>query len=136
LNGSALPAQKESEAEDDEANNQDQTEDQTAPVEALAHSVNGLKVDESDEPTSLANGDRFEALVRDRDTLRAEVTELRKSLEGIQSKHQEDLGSVKEQLEQTQAEKEHAESQYRNLLGKVNTIKSQLGERLKADAVR
>ena len=78
---------------------------------------------------------RFDILARERAALRDEVTQLRKSLEEIQGKHQEELGSVREQLEDTQAEKEHAEMQYRNLLGKVNTIKSQLGERLKADAV-
>ena len=73
--------------------------------------------------------------MQDRDNLRAEVTELRKSLEDLQQKHQTDIDALKEQLEETQGEKDHAESQYRNLLGKVNTIKSQLGERLKADAV-
>ena len=75
-------------------------------------------------------------MVRDRDTLRAEVTELRKSLEEIQSKHQEELTSVQERLDETTGEKEHAESHYSNLLGKVNTIRSQLQERLKTDAVR
>lgn len=79
---------------------------------------------------------RFEALVRDRDSLRAEVAEMRISLEKIQSKHDEEMGALQNQLEQSQSDKEHAETQFRNLLGKVNTIKSQLGERLKADAVR
>lgn len=61
------------------------------------------------------------------------MTELRKSLEEIQSKHQGDT-SLQEQLDEAREGKEHAEAQYRNLLGKVNTIKSQLGERLKSDA--
>ncbi|MCJ1431973.1 hypothetical protein MMC27_001329 [Xylographa pallens] len=77
---------------------------------------------------------RFDALAKERAMLRDEVTELRKSLEEIQLKHNTELGTVKEQLEDTQGEKDHAETQYRNLLGKVNTIRSQLGERLKADA--
>lgn len=79
--------------------------------------------------------ERFEALVKDRDILRAEVTELRQSLEELQQKHELEVQAVRGKLEETQDEKEQAETQYRNLLGKVNTIKSQLGERLKADAV-
>lgn len=78
---------------------------------------------------------RFDALVKDRDTLRTEVTQLRQSLEALQSKHDKDLESVKDQLQNTQNEKDEAQEQYQNLLGKVNTIRSQLGERLKADAV-
>ncbi|MCJ1283369.1 hypothetical protein MMC26_002697 [Xylographa opegraphella] len=77
---------------------------------------------------------RLNALAKERATLRDEVTELRKSLEEIQLKHNAELGTMKDQLEDTQNEKDHAETQYRNLLGKVNTIRSQLGERLKADA--
>ncbi|QSS59293.1 guanylate kinase, golgi matrix protein [Histoplasma capsulatum] len=77
---------------------------------------------------------RFEALVRDRDSLRAEVAEMRISLEKIQSKHDEEMELLQNELKQSQNDKEHAETQFRNLLGKVNTIKSQLGERLKADA--
>ena len=78
----------------------------------------------------------LDALARERSALRDEVTQLRRSLEQIQGKHDQELGTVREQLQETQGEKEHAETQYRNLLGKVNTIRSQLGERLKADAVR
>ena len=81
-------------------------------------------------------GVRFEALVKDRDALRVEVTQLRQSLEELQAKHQTSLDAVREELQKTQAEKEHAEEQYQTLLGRVNTIKAQLGERLKADAVR
>lgn len=85
-----------------------------------------------------SNGDteaRLDALARERNALREEVAQLRRSLEEIQEKHEEDLISFREQLEETRGEKEHAETQFRNLLGKVNTIKSQLGDRLKADAV-
>ena len=78
---------------------------------------------------------RLDALAKERTALRDEVAQLRRSLEQIQGKHEEEVGGVQAQLEQTQGEKEHAETQYRNLLGKVNTIRSQLGERLKADAV-
>lgn len=79
--------------------------------------------------------ERLEALARERDALREEVAQVRRSLEEIQEKHEVELSSIREQLAETQGEKEQAESQYRSLLGKVNTIKFQLGERLKADAV-
>ena len=79
--------------------------------------------------------ERLEALAKERDALREEVAQVRRSLEEIQEKHEVELSNIREQLAETQGEKEQAESQYRSLLGKVNTIKFQLGERLKADAV-
>ncbi|KAL9590777.1 MAG: hypothetical protein Q9203_000415 [Teloschistes exilis] len=78
--------------------------------------------------------DRFEALVQERMALQDEVAELRQSLDEIQGRYAEELQTIRRQLEERTGEKEHAETQYRNLLGKVNTIRSQLGERLKADA--
>jgi uncharacterized protein YPO0396 len=78
---------------------------------------------------------RLEALARERDALRQEVTQLRQSLEQIQEKHLDETSDLQTQLEETQQGKESAEAQYKNLLGKVNTIRSQLTERLKADAV-
>lgn len=123
--------------DEDEAHNDGQPIEPSAEDHAVAPLRNGLDASSLDDrpPPASVSDERFEALVRDRDTLRAEVTELRKSLEDIQSKHQAEVASVTEQLEETLGEKDHAETQYRNLLGKVNTIKSQLGERLKADAV-
>lgn len=79
--------------------------------------------------------DRFDALVRDRDSLRAEVTDMRKSLEEIQSKHSADMEALQQKLEDAENKKEQAETQFQKLLERVNTIKSQLGERLKEDAV-
>ena len=86
------------------------------------------------EISSADTNERLEALARERDALREEVAQARRSLEEIQEKHEVELSSIREQLAETQGEKEQAESQYRSLLGKVNTIKFQLGERLKADA--
>lgn len=97
--------------------------------------------------TSADTEQRLEAAVRDRDQLRAEVTQLRRSLESIQQRHEEDLASLSVQHEEeiatmnarlgdSQSGKEHAEGRYQKLLSQVNTIKMQLGERLKADAVR
>lgn len=51
----------------------------------------------------------------------------------IQGEHSEELSTIKMQLEESETAKDHAETQYQNLLGRVNTIKSSLGERLKAD---
>jgi predicted nucleic acid-binding Zn-ribbon protein len=110
----------------------------TEQLESKAASLTIDDVNDTGKATtssSLESDPRFEALVRDRDSLRAEVVEMRRSLEEIQSKHDEEMNAMQKKLEDTTNDKEHAESQFRNLLGKVNTIKSQLGERLKADAV-
>lgn len=100
--------------------------------EAIGHLANGLQKATVSEDNIT---ERLEAMVNDRDALRAEVTELRQSLEALQSKHQDELSDVTTQLQETQGEKEEAQEQYQNLLGKVNTIKAQLGDRLKSDAV-
>ena len=75
-------------------------------------------------------------LTLERQQLQAEVTNLRQSLEEIREKHEIEVGKLRSEVEETQSGKEHVETQYRNLLGKLNTIRSQLGDRLKADAVR
>jgi hypothetical protein len=84
---------------------------------------------------SIDSENRFAALVRDRDSLRAEVIQMRKSLEKVQLKHQEDMGALQQKLDESESKKEHAETQFQKLLERVNTIKSQLGQRLKEDAV-
>lgn len=61
---------------------------------------------------------------------------MRKSLEEIQSKHTADIEPLQQRLDDAESKKEQAEAQYQKLLERVNTIKSQLGERLKEDAVR
>ncbi|KOC08017.1 Golgi matrix protein [Aspergillus flavus AF70] len=85
-------------------------------------------------PDALQSKERFDALVRDRDSLRAEVTDMRRSLEEIQSKHRADMEALQHKLNDAEGKKEHAELQFQKLLERVNTIKSQLGERLKEDA--
>ena len=79
--------------------------------------------------------EQLETMSSDRDALRDEVTKLREALARVQTTHQEELTAAQERLEESQNEKEEAETQYQTLLGKVGTIKAQLGERLKADAV-
>jgi hypothetical protein len=99
-------------------------------------------------PSDTETTARLDAIAKERDALRQEVTELRKSLEsiqsqhagqatdGAQSKHEEEVQSLREELEEANEGKEHFETQYKNLLGRVNTIKTSLGNRMKADAVR
>ena len=71
----------------------------------------------------------------ERDSFQDELVQTRKTLEEIQAKHETELADLQGQLAAARIEKEQAEGQYRGLLGKVSTIRSQLGERLKADAV-
>lgn len=103
---------------------------------AVAVGIARSRSNQSITPPILASNtdERLEALVKERDSLRIEVIELRKSLENIQEKHEEEITGLQEQLEESQAGKEHFETQYRNLLGRVNGIKASLGDRLKADA--
>lgn len=123
-NGQALGSNGENQDEEDEAT--EAAESAQVPQRSQDNLVEG----------SSNNTDaRLDALVEERAALRDEVAELRRSLEEIQEKHYEDMETIRSQLEERTGEKEHAETQYRNLLGKVNTIRSQLGERLKADAV-
>jgi uncharacterized membrane protein YccC len=61
---------------------------------------------------------------------------MRKSLEEIQSKHSAEMGTLQQKLDDAESKKEQAETQFQKLLERVNTIKSQLGERLREDAVR
>ncbi|KAG9775180.1 GRIP domain-containing protein [Exophiala dermatitidis] len=109
-----------------------ETRDTTSSSANLTNGVANAtrNTDENDDDTSA----RFDALVKDRDVLRAEVSQLRQSLEQLRSKHAAEIETIQTELAETQAEKESAEEQYQSLLGKVNTIRSQLGERLKADA--
>lgn len=60
---------------------------------------------------------------------------MRKSLEEIQSKHQTDMEALQQKVDEAENKKDEAETQFQQLLERVNIIKSQLGERLKEDAV-
>lgn len=126
---------------EDASENEDTVADADAPL-ANDDAGTGDDNDERSEtrnkiPNGLESNDaaaRFDALVKDRDALRLEVTQLRQSIEELQSKHSSEIEAVQSELADTQDAKDTAEEQYQSLLGKVNTIRSQLGERLKADA--
>ena len=98
-------------------------------------------------PSDSETAARLDAIAKERDALRQEVTELRKSLESIQSKHEgqasegaqashdDEIQALREELEEANEGKEYFETQYNSLVGRVNTIKTSLGNRMKADAV-
>jgi peptidoglycan hydrolase CwlO-like protein len=98
---------------------------------ARSRSQGGL----SPSPPPSDASSRLDALAKERDALRQEVTELRKNLESIQGRHEEEMSGLQGELDEANEGKEHFETQYKNLLGRVNTIKTSLGDRLKADAV-
>lgn len=91
------------------------------------------KVKESEGNSESDTSSRLEALSQDREALRAEVEQLRRQLENIQEQHKEEISTVKAELEESEAAKEEAEDQYSNLLGRINSIKASLGDRMKAD---
>lgn len=113
----------------------------------LARSRSQQGLSPSPPPPSSYTSAQLDAIAEERDALRQEVVELRKSLETLQSKHEngsagqdqshneEEIRNLREELEEANESKEHFETQYKNLLGRVNTIKTSLGDRLKADAV-
>ncbi|KAF2809494.1 uncharacterized protein BDZ99DRAFT_366441, partial [Mytilinidion resinicola] len=100
---------------------------------AVANALARSRQQSSTSPPTADTEARLEALAQERDSLRAEVTELRRGLESIQEKHEEEIGGLKEQLDESNEGRENAEEQYRNLLGKINGIKRSLEGRLQSD---
>ena len=100
-----------------------------------ASAIDSSPIKESGSISLPEEDSRYQALSDERDAFQKEVAQIRETLEAVQEKHREELSGLQGQLVTTREEKDHAEAQYRGLLGKVSTIRSQLGERLKADAV-
>jgi dynactin complex subunit len=128
-------ATDESEADDRETLAARPSTETSVDDDTMTNLTNGLADATLADSTSDASA-RFDALVKDRDALRVEVSKLRKSIEELQANHQTDLDGMREQLQEAEGQKEEAVEQYQTLLGKVNTIQERLKERLKADAVR
>jgi DNA repair exonuclease SbcCD ATPase subunit len=63
------------------------------------------------------------------------LSQLQKALEEERSGRAQDVVEGKKRLREVEEAKEHLDGQYKTLLGRVSTIRSTLGERLKADAV-
>jgi predicted nucleic acid-binding Zn-ribbon protein len=78
---------------------------------------------------------KLDVLAQERDTLRLQVTELRKSLEDIQEKHTQDTLDLRTRAETAEQEKEEADQRYNDLRDRVTDIRATLGERLKSNAV-
>ena len=76
---------------------------------------------------------KLEAMSAEREALRQEVEQLRRQLETISAAHTEEVSQLRTDLEESEAAKDHAETQYQNLLGRVEKIKETLGDRLKRD---
>ncbi|KAG5951828.1 hypothetical protein E4U53_002179 [Claviceps sorghi] len=76
---------------------------------------------------------KLEAMSKEREALRAQVEQLRRQLESIQSTHGHELAQMKADLEDSNLAKEHAEEQYQTLLERVEKIKQSLSDRLKRD---
>ncbi|KAL8674246.1 MAG: hypothetical protein Q9168_001313 [Polycauliona sp. 1 TL-2023] len=135
-NGHTIPTGNHAEHSMLRSNGIEDTSDGTNMIVDSPHATPSLDrpQDDSEQDPVKATEARLEALAIERTALKDEVTHLRESLERIQAQHEEDMTITRGELEERNGEKEHAETQYRNLLGKVNTIRSQLGERLKADA--
>ncbi|KAF1849676.1 uncharacterized protein K460DRAFT_1879 [Cucurbitaria berberidis CBS 394.84] len=123
----------------------DDIDDDDLPHSPTIIQTNGLS---PSPPSPSDTSARLDAIAKERDALRQEVTGLRKSLENIQSKHEaaargddvsskyeEEIRTLRDELDEANEGKDHFETQYKNLLGRVNTIKTSLGDRLKADAV-
>ncbi len=72
-------------------------------------------------------------MTQEREALRAEVEQLRRQLETIQESQAADVGKLQSRLEESEAAREQAETQYETLLGRVGQIKETLGGRLKRD---
>lgn len=98
-------------------------------------SMEGAEVPAKVNGVSKDTSARLDGLAQERNALRTEVGDLRRSLEALQAKHKEEISGIKEQLEETQAGKEDAESKYEDLRERVTTIRTTLGERLKEYSV-
>jgi predicted nuclease with TOPRIM domain len=90
-------------------------------------------VKEPDQGTGLA--DKLEALARERDNLRQEVSELRKALEDIQGKHDQEIKNLQVKLETAEESRDEADQRHSDLRVRVKEITATLGERLKSNTV-
>jgi predicted transcriptional regulator len=85
------------------------------------------------EPSTLS--EKLELMARERDNLRQEVTALRKSLEDIQGKHQEEVDELHAKLESAEEGRDEADQRHTDLRVRVKEITASLGEKLKSNAV-
>lgn len=96
-----------------------------AEVEQLRKSLEDIQGKHNQEITSIKSR-HAEELLKTQERHGQEVS-------AAQNQHTEEISTIRTELEDSQAAKEQAETQYQHLLGRINTIKASLGERLKAD---
>lgn len=87
----------------------------------------------SSPPSSSPTTAKLDAMSAEREALRQEVEQLRRQLESLSASHTQEVSQLRTDLEESEAAKDHAETQYQNLLGRVEKIKQTLGDRLKRD---
>ncbi|KAK2072941.1 hypothetical protein P8C59_007260 [Phyllachora maydis] len=126
-----------------EANGHAPTPTTSSPSSPLA-----TDLDSQEDATST----KLAVMTQEREALRAEVEQLRKHLEEMQTTQQqqspqqpaehdqdqqsvqsEEMARLRAELAESEAARERAEAQYETLLGRVEKIKATLGDRLKSD---
>ncbi|KAB5585866.1 hypothetical protein GE09DRAFT_1048897 [Coniochaeta sp. 2T2.1] len=88
---------------------------------------------EPSDDSSSSTTAKLEAMSAEREALRQEVEQLRRQLETLSASHTEEVSQLRTDLEESEAAKDQAETQYQNLLGRVEKIKEVMGDRLKRD---
>lgn len=78
---------------------------------------------------------RLEAALKEQKVHSDALKELQQELAEVKEAHTQELSEFDERLHRVQEEKQQLDTQYRNLLDRLATIKTTLGDRLKADAV-
>jgi chromosome segregation ATPase len=74
---------------------------------------------------------RLKVMSEDREALRVEMSQLRQQLELLQTKHDEELASLRNDLEESESAKDQAIDQFETLRGRIGGIKATLGDRMK-----
>ncbi|KAF4625244.1 hypothetical protein G7Y89_g12924 [Cudoniella acicularis] len=94
-------------------------------VEQLRKSLEDIQSRNTEEISAI-KGQHAEEMASAQTKHSEEVTTIKEQLT-------DEASSIREKLQESETAKEHAETQYQHLLGRINTIKASLGERLKAD---
>ena len=96
-----------------------------AEVEGLRKALEDIQGKHAEEVSSI-NGQHEQELSRTR-------TKHTEEISSIKCQHTADMSAIRAELDESESAKEQAETQYQHLLGRINTIRSSLNERLKAD---
>jgi chromosome segregation ATPase len=107
---------------------------------SIRNGVHNLSLDSDSAPKDSTEvsglAEKVEVLAKERDNLRLEVAELRKSLEDIQGNHKQEIDDLKAKLETAEEGREEADQRHSDLRVRVKEITATLGERLKSNTVQ